>query len=165
MGKNFAKSDYGVNKADKDAIVCSSAVGNSIRITRDDFDSDVEFTRWKTRSNADYRQTELTERPYTDNLMFLADLSDEVAKSPSAEETLLSILSAQERNASHKQVQDALTVLTSTEKRRILLHTVKGLTYRQIGHLDGCSHKQVAKSVHSAKEKMKRILKSGVPKP
>ena len=41
------KSDFALNKFDKDAIVCPSATGVHIRLTREDFASEEEFLRWK----------------------------------------------------------------------------------------------------------------------
>lgn len=133
MGKNFAHSIYGINKADKGAIVCPSAVDNSIRITIDDFSSEEEFLYWKALSDSDYRQAELNERPYTDGLLFLLELSDEAAKAPSAEDAMLSILTALESASSHALLQNALAMLTPVEKRRLLLNAINGLTVRQIG--------------------------------
>lgn len=40
-------SDYAANKTDAEAIVCRSATGEDVRLTRADFESDEEFQRWK----------------------------------------------------------------------------------------------------------------------
>ena len=40
-------SDYALNKKDPDAIVCKSATGIHIRLTRADFSSAEEFEKWK----------------------------------------------------------------------------------------------------------------------
>ena len=37
------KSDYALNKVDKEAIVCPSATGVHTRLTREDFASEEEF--------------------------------------------------------------------------------------------------------------------------
>ena len=42
-----SKSDFALNKLDRDAIVCRSVTGIHIRLTREDFASEVEFLRWK----------------------------------------------------------------------------------------------------------------------
>ena len=41
------KSEYALNKLDQDAIVCPSATGIHIRLTREDFDTEEEFRFWK----------------------------------------------------------------------------------------------------------------------
>ena len=46
-------SDYAANKTDAEAIVCRSATGEDVRLTRADFESDEEFQRWKGWSAAD----------------------------------------------------------------------------------------------------------------
>ena len=51
-------SDYAANKTDAEAIVCRSATGEDVRLTRADFESDEEFQRWKGWSDADYKQSE-----------------------------------------------------------------------------------------------------------
>ena len=53
------KSDYALNKLDKDAIVCPSATGVHIRLTREDFASEDEFLYWKKLSDSDYHKREL----------------------------------------------------------------------------------------------------------
>lgn len=50
-----AKNDYSLNKSVPDAIVCRSADGVHIRLTRKDFDSEEEFLCWKNWSDDDYR--------------------------------------------------------------------------------------------------------------
>lgn len=47
------KSDYALNKRGKSAIVCSSATGAHIRLTREDFASEEAFKRWKSWSDQD----------------------------------------------------------------------------------------------------------------
>ena len=40
-------SDYALNKKDPEAIVCKSATGVHIRLTRNYFSSEAEFEKWK----------------------------------------------------------------------------------------------------------------------
>lgn len=56
------KSDFALNKLDREAIVCKSATGVHIRLTREDFASDEEFESWKKWSDGDYKKTESEER-------------------------------------------------------------------------------------------------------
>ena len=54
-------SDYALNKKDPDAIVCKSATGIHIRLTRADFSSAEEFEKWKlSRSFAQWQQSAKT---------------------------------------------------------------------------------------------------------
>ena len=67
------KSDYALNKQDRDAIVCGSVTGVHIRLTRSDFSSEEEFQKWKAWSDRDYHTTEKAGRAYHDNRLPLAD--------------------------------------------------------------------------------------------
>lgn len=58
------KSDYALNKQDRDAIVCGSVTGVHIRLTRSDFASEEEFQKWKAWSDRDYHATEKAGRAY-----------------------------------------------------------------------------------------------------
>ena len=68
-------SDYAANKTDAEAIVCRSATGEDVRLTRADFESDEEFQRWKGWSDADYKQSERRDRAYNDRRLSLAAAS------------------------------------------------------------------------------------------
>ena len=48
------KSVYALNKHDAEAIVYPSAEGETVRLTRQDFNSDAEFMFWKQWSDQDY---------------------------------------------------------------------------------------------------------------
>ncbi len=41
------KSDYALNKLDPNAIIYIDAEGRTERLTREDFSSEEEFSRWK----------------------------------------------------------------------------------------------------------------------
>ena len=69
---NNTYSDYAANKTDAEAIVCRSATGEDVRLTRADFESDEEFQRWKGWSDADYKQSERRDRAYNDRRLSLA---------------------------------------------------------------------------------------------
>ena len=79
------KSDYAMNKFDPDAIVCKSASGVHIRLTRKDFASEDEFQRWKTISDEDYRKRECAEHIQSKNTLSLTGLSDAVTAVASPE--------------------------------------------------------------------------------
>ena len=55
-----------MNKFDKDAIVCPSATGVHIRLTREVFASEEEFLRWKVWSDDDYHDIEKAGHGYYD---------------------------------------------------------------------------------------------------
>ena len=61
------RSDYALNKLDKEAIVYPSVTGVHIRLTREDFASEEEFLYWKKLSDGDYKDIESTGRGYYDS--------------------------------------------------------------------------------------------------
>ena len=66
------KSDFALNKKDREAIVCKSATGVHIRLTCEDFASKEEFDTWKQWSDGDYYDTEATGRDFYDNCLSLS---------------------------------------------------------------------------------------------
>ena len=91
-----AKNDYSLNKSDPNAIVCRSADGIHIRLTREDFDSEEEFLHWKNWSDDDYHTMVKTGRGYDDNCISLIEATD--AQLPSAEEMMLAPMLEVENN-------------------------------------------------------------------
>lgn len=53
----------------------------------------------------------------------------------------------------------AIDSLTNTQKRRIKMYYFEDLTLQEIAKIEGCSIKNVHKSIEQAKEKLKEILK------
>lgn len=160
MGKNYAQSDYGVNKANPNAIICTSVTGESIKITSEQFQDEAEFFFWKDFSDEDYHQTELVERPYTDDLLYLDGLSDEVAQSPSAEDIMLALLAAEEFDDLSIRLWNAMKKLTPTQQNRIILYAIEGLSQQDIADRAGGKQQRISKSIAAAKNKLKKILKN-----
>ena len=46
------RSDYAKNKRNADSIIYTDANGEEIRLTRDDFESEAEFRKWKSWSDS-----------------------------------------------------------------------------------------------------------------
>lgn len=53
----------------------------------------------------------------------------------------------------------AINTLTDTQKRRIKMYYFEDLTLKEIADIEGCSIKNIHKSIEQAKEKLKEILK------
>lgn len=49
-------------------------------------------------------------------------------------------------------------VLTDVQKRRLLLHIVNGLTYREIGEREGVHYTSIGESISSALSKLKKFF-------
>lgn len=58
-----------------------------------------------------------------------------------------------------EQALEALRTLPFTQKKRFVLRNILGLTYAEIGALEGCCARSVKDSVDLATKKIRRILK------
>lgn len=145
------KSDYALNKKDKEAIVCPSATGVHIRLTREDFDSEEEFLRWKAWSDGDYKGIESAGRDYYDNCISL----NEAMKSTgtSAEDVFLApLLKAEQKERRTALMQQVKKVLTETQYRRLWMLCVEGKSVNKIAELEGVSFQAVYISLARARK-------------
>lgn len=63
------------------------------------------------------------------------------------------------RNITIHELHKAIDVLPDLQKRRLILYYFVGLTYEQIAEAENCSFQAVAKSIASAEQKLKKLLK------
>ncbi len=61
-----------------------------------------------------------------------------------------------------KILQEALKVLTESQKRRIVMHFFVKLSYKQIGDYEGCSYQAIQNSIEKSLKKLKKFLKKGL---
>ncbi len=73
-------------------------------------------------------------------------------KEESVEEVVL-------RNIEYEQLHQTIAILTETQQRRLTLYYFRGLTYKQIAEMEGCSASAVGGSIYAAIENIKKILK------
>lgn len=150
------KSDYALNKLDKEAIVCPSATGVHIRLTREDFASEEEFLFWKKLSDGDYKGIESAGRDYYDNCISLSDIQ---SSGVSAEDTFLApLLSAEQKEQRTALLQLVKTILTETQYRRLKLHLVDGLSIEQIAQREGVTHQSISECLAVAKGRIVNSL-------
>ena len=146
------KSDFALNKKDKDAIVYPSVTGIHTRLVREDFDTEEEFLYWKAFSDSDYKKIEAACRDYNDNCI---RLTADRTTGESVENTLLAPLlkteRARKRAALLKQVKD---ILTRKQYHRMWMLLVKGLTVEQIAQRDGVTHQSISECLAMAWEKI-----------
>ena len=151
------KSDYALNKLDKDAIVCPSATGVHIRLTREDFASEEEFRYWKELSDGDYKDTESAGRGYYDNCIPLTEARKSTGVS--AEDTffapLLKAEQKEQRAALLQQVKDALT---ETQYRRLWMYYVEKMNETQIAQAEHVGQPRICRSLCRARKILKKIF-------
>ena len=156
------KSDYALNKRDPDAIVCKSATGVHIRLTRADFSSDAEFERWKHWSDEDYHDTEKTEHIYQDRTLSLERLSELSIAVLSAETELMDQFDQEERARLCSLLAEGLEAcLTSTQRRRLWLYCVEGLTIEEIAKREKVNIRVCPGGSSPPKKFSKNFWKSG----
>ena len=151
------KSDYALNKMDPEAIVCKSAIGEHIRLTRKDFSSDEEFIRWKKWSDEDYHTEIKAGRDFYDNNVPLKENMD--SECMSAEDVLFAPLLAQEAEERRRLcVQQIKDVLTETQFRRFWMYYADAMTVEEIADMEHIAHQNVSKSIRAAWKKIKKFL-------
>ena len=154
-------SDYALNKQDPEAIVCKSATGVHTRLTRLDFASDTEFQLWKDWSDEDYHDTEKQEHIYRNHSHALEKLSGSLLAVRSPEAALMDEYERAERSRFYSLLNGAFGVcLTKTQRRRLWLYVVKGLTEREIASLERVSQQSVSECLRTSREKLKIFLKN-----
>ena len=160
------KSDYALNKQDPEAIVCKSSTGVHIRLTRLDFATPEEFERWKHWSDEDYHDTEKADHVYANHTVPADKLVEVSITVISPEEELMEVFSRQEREELHRRLKDGLeTRLTPTQRRRLWMYCVEGLTVEEIAGKENVKHQNVSKRIVAAKKILKKFLEKWVQNP
>ena len=139
-------SDYVANKTDAEAIVCRSATGKDVRLTRADFESDEEFQRWKGWSDADYKQSERRGRLSLAAAYFLSDRE--------LNECLSGELRAAEQQTRDDLVSHIRSLITDTQFSRLWRRFACGCELADIAAEDGVSVNAVADSIQRAIKKL-----------
>ena len=154
-----SKSDYALNKLDQDAIVCKSATGVHIRLTREDFASDEEFQHWKEWSDCDYHDTEKAGRKFYDKCTALNTVLD--SSGLSIEDILVAPLLRMEQSEQRTaRIQMVRSVLTEKQYRRLRMYFIQGMTETRIAEIEGVGQRRISKSITSGIAALKKILKN-----
>lgn len=136
------KSDFALNKLDREAIVCKSATGVHIRLTREDFASDEEFESWKKWSDGDYKKIESEGRDFYDNCVSLSEASTTLGIS--AEDVLFAPLAeAEQKEQMATMLQQIKSMLTQTQFRRMWMLYVDGKNVAEIAAQEGVTFQAV----------------------
>lgn len=153
-----SKSDYALNKLDKNAIVCPSATGIHIRLTRADFDSEEEFLRWKAWSDGDYKEAESAGRGYYDNCISLIEAMKSTGTS-AEDDFLAPILKAEQEKQKIVLLQQVKATLTEKQYHRLWLYYVQSMTVEEISAVENVAHQNISKSIRAAQKKIRKILR------
>ncbi len=138
------KSDYALNKKNKDAIVSRNAAGDIVQITKEEFASEEEFAHWKEWSDNEYRQEYNADQSYKRLKNKLQKQAESTGYSLSVEQLLLNDLSDEERKALINKIK---SVLTEKQFRRLWLYYVEEKTEQEIADIEGIAQQNVSKSI------------------
>ena len=151
------KSDYSINKNEPDAIVCRSADGVHIRLTRGDFTSEEEFLRWKNWSDDDYYTTENDKRSYYDNCLALNEAID--VPLPSAEDEMMTpMLKAESDERRATLLEMVRSSLTKKQYCRLCMYYLQGMTEAEIAKLEGVGQRRISTSISSGTKIVERFF-------
>ena len=155
------KSDYALNKMDPEAIVYIDSRGTLIRLTVENFASPEEFQRWKKWSDSDYHKIDNAGVAFSKRTLSLQGLSEQTIAVQSPEEYLIMLQEQQERAELRRLLMEGVdSCLTATQRRRLWLYCVNGLTVRQIAEAEGVQHPSVVECLTAAKKKLLLFLKN-----
>ena len=163
MATNYNKSNYGLNKH-SEGIVYRNADGSTLEITyekisatdptftKEDFKNIKDFSDnfYHEEAKADYNYHHCVKGSYDSfedsHWLQTECLEDELFKR------------ADEKEFTDKIYTAISTLLTETQKRRLLLHAFRGLTIREIAKREGSTQKSVWESINAAQAKIKKFL-------
>ena len=139
--------------------MCRSADGVHIRLTRENFDSEEEFLRWKNWSDDDYYTMVKTGRGYDDNCIPLIEAVD--AKLPSAEEVMMvPILEAECAERRAALLETVRSSLTEKQYRRLRMYYLEGMTEAEIACQEGVGQQRISNSLVSGKKIVEKFFQN-----
>lgn len=152
------KSSYALNKKDPDAIVYTDADGHRIRLTREDFDTEADFLKWKAWSDEDYHGEEMGDH-VEDNHKAPLDEKAGTADGPEV------IIEQRIEKLAHARYTAETMIrikgqLTEKQFRRLWLYCAKGMTQQQIAEVEKVGQRRISTSITAAIRKIKKIFSS-----
>ena len=105
------------------------------------------------QSDRQIRSQRRQDRRHLDYMDFIDGLTDANMKDPQADAADLVM-----KMESYRQLYAAISKLSEVQRRRLLLHFVDNLTYRQIAELEGVNPFAVSHSIKRALIQLKKYL-------
>lgn len=156
--KGYEYTNYGINKANKEAIVYRFANGEVRELTVDDFNGDKKaFEFWKKYSDEDYHNEDNETRRMCRKNVSLTDMEE---MDLGASEGCDAIMARNdEMNDLREGINELLSILSEKQRRRLYMAVIRGMRQEDIAIAEGCIQSAVAQSLESAKRKIKKYLK------
>lgn len=153
------KSDYALNKREKDAIIYISVTG-SVQLTRSEFTSEEEFQKWKDWSDSDYMAGEKAGRGFYDNSIPLDEKLDVIGAVLSAESEFFSKQAEMERlRLCTELMEHVKSSMTEKQYRRLWMFYAESISVKAIAVREGVSHQNISESISSARKNIYIFLK------
>ena len=149
------KSIYTLNKKDPEAIVYTDADKHIIRLTREDFDTESDFLKWKAWSDEDYHIEEKGDHVQANHTTPLSEVAEKAGATDGPE-----VIIAQRFERQTREQYTAETVirvkgqLTEKQFRRLWMRYVEGLDVKAIAQSEGKVHSSISESINQAKKKV-----------
>ena len=154
------KSSYALNKKDPDAIVYTDADRNIIRLTREDFDTEADFLKWKAWSDENYNDEEKADHTEANYTTPLSELPDKAGAVDGPE---IVIEQRIERRAQEQYSEETVIrikgQLTEKQFRRVWMYCAEGLTEQEIAEREKTSQGKISECLAPALKKIKRIFR------
>jgi hypothetical protein len=165
--KNYRDSDYAANKF-SEGIVYRFA-DETVVVTLEDYlrenpgKTEADFAALKALSDEMFLEQDRSEYQQTWKDVSLLGLSEtEQCGAPPMEDDISGDDADTEADKLRRQIGlAAFNKLTEVQRRRYILHRVKGLTIRKIAVLEGVFFTSVFESLQAAEKKIKKILDKG----
>lgn len=160
---DYKKSNYALNKVRK-GIVYRNADGSILEVTFEKIAKDnpkftvEDFEKLKKLSDELYHEEEKSDNLQAHYVKASLDnyVSDKLPSTMSVEEDLLL---KEEEDLYIKKFQKAIdTLLTPIQKKRLFLSCFRKMSVREIAKIEGSNFTAVAKSIRTAKNKIKIFL-------
>lgn len=143
------KSDFSLNKANPDTIICPSVTGIHTRLVREDFSSEEEFLFWKQLSDSDYKNTEKSGRNFYDHCVSLSEALR--SADTSVEDAFVAPIQEADWKAQQvARVEKIKKILTKKQYRRLWMFYVDGKTVKEIASLENVTPRAINLSLAHA---------------
>lgn len=153
------KSVYALNKHDAEAIVYPSAEGETVRLTRQDFNTDAEFMFWKQWSDQDYHAEDNADVREARHTIPIDLLPEQVLSVPGTEQQMLLDLDRFERG---KLCAETIRLIrqsvTELQYRRMWLYYVEGLTQQEIAAHESVGQQRISVSLTAGRKRIKKYF-------
>ena len=135
---------YTVSFIDNKQVIHNVEVSKKVFEAFDKFELEDISELHKVDKHIDSRNIDNTD--YTDIVLYHLGISNYKSVEEEIEEKL-----------QNEELYKAINILSETQKRRLKLYYFEDLTLQEIADLEGCSVKNVYKSIEQAKEKLQKI--------